>query len=159
ICWGRRHRITEVRPSSLFRSARQREGIVPIGANHPSIRFRMSGIAIRRRSSYLSRQDLTMDRQHSRQASHLDFEFSGEIWYWRGPSPYHFVTVPEAQSIEFKAIVPLVTYGWGMIPVQAQVGSTIFTTSLFHKNGRYVLPIKDSVRKAEGVEEGDQVTA
>src|SRR5215470_10441662 len=100
-----------------------------------------------------------MDRQPTKQASCLHFEFSGAIWYWRGPSPYHFLTVPEAQSKELKAIVHLVTYGWGMIPVQARIGSTRFTTSLFHKDGLYVLPIKDSVRKAEGVEEGDQVTA
>jgi hypothetical protein len=25
----------------------------------------------------------------------VDLEFSGEVWFWRGPSPYHFVTVPE----------------------------------------------------------------
>src|SRR5215813_8043913 len=100
-----------------------------------------------------------MDRQYTRQNSSMDFEFSGAIWYWRGPSPYHFLTVPEAQSSELKVIVPLVTYGWGMIPVQAQIGSTSFTTSLFHKDGLYILPIKDRVRKAEGVEEGDHVTA
>lgn len=89
----------------------------------------------------------------------MNFEFSGPIWYWRGPSPYHFLTVPEAQSSELKEIVHLVTYGWGMIPVQAHIGSTRFTTSLFHKDSLYVMPIKDSVRKAEGLEEGDQVTA
>ncbi|HLK55110.1 MAG TPA: DUF1905 domain-containing protein [Chthonomonadaceae bacterium] len=100
-----------------------------------------------------------MDRQNTRHVSYLDFEFSGAIWYWRGPSPYHFLTVPEAQSSELKEIAHLVTYGWGMIPVQARIGSTSFTTSLFHKNGLYVLPIKDSVRKAQGVEEGDHVTA
>jgi Domain of unknown function (DUF1905) len=100
-----------------------------------------------------------MDRPHTTQVSWLCFELSGTIWYWKGPSPYHFLTVPEAQSSELKAIVHLVTYGWGMIPVQARIGSTGFTTSLFRKDGLYVLPIKDSVRKAEGVEEGDQVTA
>jgi hypothetical protein len=89
----------------------------------------------------------------------MRFEFSGAIWYWRGPAPYHFLTVPEAQSKELKAIVHLLTYGWGMIPVQARIGQTEFTTSMFHKDGRYVLPVKDSVRKAEGVEEGDHVTA
>jgi len=89
----------------------------------------------------------------------MNFEFSGRIWYWRGPSPFHFLTVPEAQSSELKAVVHLVTYGWGMIPVQAQIGGTRFTTSLFYKDGLYVLPIKSSVRKAEGIEEGDYVTA
>jgi hypothetical protein len=100
-----------------------------------------------------------MDRQHTTQDSCTNFEISGAIWYWKGPSPYHFLTVPEAQSNELKAIVHLVTYGWGMIPVQAQIGSTRFTTSLFHKDGLYILPIKESIRKAEGVEEGDPVTA
>jgi hypothetical protein len=89
----------------------------------------------------------------------MNIEFSGAIWYWRGPSPYHFLTIPEAQSRELKAVVHLVTYGWGMIPVQAQIGRTRFTTSLFRKEGRYILPVKDSVRKAEGVDEGDLVTA
>jgi hypothetical protein len=89
----------------------------------------------------------------------MNIEFSGAIWYWRGPSPYHFLTIPEAQSRELKAVVHLVSYGWGMIPVQAQIGRTRFATSLFHKDGRYVLPVKDSVRKAEGVDEGDLVTA
>src|ERR1043166_2879177 len=98
-----------------------------------------------------------MDRRHTGQDSGMSFEFSGEIWYWRGPSPYHFLTIPEAQSRELKAIVSLVTYGWGMIPVQARIGSTRFTTSLFQKDGLYVLPLKYSVRKAEGIEEGDPV--
>lgn len=89
----------------------------------------------------------------------MHFRFSGVIWYWRGPSPYHFLTVPEAQSTELKAIVHLVTYGWGMIPVQSRIGRTNFTTSLYHKDGLYILPIKDMVRKAEGVGEGDRVTA
>jgi len=28
----------------------------------------------------------------------MDLEFTGKIFYWRGPSPYHFVTVPAEQS-------------------------------------------------------------
>ena len=100
-----------------------------------------------------------MDKQRTEQVSGLNFEFSGAVWYWKGPSPYHFLTVPQPQSSELKEIAPLVTYGWGMIPVHAQIGRTRFTTSLFHKDGLYVLPLKDSVRKAEGIEEGDHVTA
>lgn len=89
----------------------------------------------------------------------MQLEFSGEIWYWKGPAPFHFLTIPEEQSKELKAVAGLVTYGWGMIPVQAQIGTTRFTTSLFHKDGLYVLPVKDSVRKAERVGEGEHVTA
>lgn len=88
----------------------------------------------------------------------MDLAFSGEVWFWRGPSPYHFVTVPEDESAELQAISALVTYGWGMIPVELQVGSTQCATSLFPKNGGYLVPLKDMVREAEGIDVGDTVT-
>lgn len=88
----------------------------------------------------------------------MQFEFSGKIWYWRGPAPFHFVTVPEEQSEAIKAISSLVTYGWGMIPVQVRIGKTVWKTSLWPKDGLYVVPIKDSVRRAEDLYEGDEVT-
>ena len=88
----------------------------------------------------------------------MELEFSGEVWFWRGPSPYHFVTVPPDQSAELEAASALVTYGWGMIPVGARIGSTRWTTSLFPKNGGYVVPLKDRVRNAEGIDVGDTVT-
>ncbi len=88
----------------------------------------------------------------------MDLEFSGEVWSWRGPSPYHFVTVPEDECIELEAASALVTYGWGMIPVDARIGSTRWTTSLFPKDGGYVVPLKDLVRKAEGIEVHDMVS-
>jgi hypothetical protein len=88
----------------------------------------------------------------------MDFEFSGDIWYWRGPSPFYFVTVPAEQSLDLKAISGLVTYGWGVIPVHVRIGKTEWRTSLFPKAGLYLVPIKDSVRKAENLKEGDSVT-
>ena len=88
----------------------------------------------------------------------MDLEFSGEIWFWRGPSPFHFVTVPGPQSRELQAEAASLTYGWGMIPVQARIGGTDWTTSLYAKNGGYVVPVKDAVRRAEGLLLGDEVT-
>ena len=87
----------------------------------------------------------------------MDIEFNGKIWYWRGPSPYHFVTVPAEQSRDLKTISSLVTYGWGVIPVHAQIGETEWKTSLFPKDGLYLVPIKDSVRKAENLAADDEV--
>lgn len=87
----------------------------------------------------------------------MDLEFSGEVWFWRGPSPYHFVTVPEDESAALQATAALVTYGWGMIPVEARIGSTRWTTSLFPKDGGYVVPLKDLVRNAERIAVGDTV--
>ena len=88
----------------------------------------------------------------------MDLEFSAEVWFWRGPSPYHFVAVPEDESAELQETAALVTYGWGMIPVEVRIGSTRWTTSLFPKNGGYVVPIKDAVRRAEGLELGVEVS-
>ena len=85
------------------------------------------------------------------------FEFSGQIWYWRGPAPFHFVTVPDRQSEEIKDISGFVTYGWGMIPVEVRIGRTDWETALWPKDGLYIVPIKDSVRKAEKLELGDTV--
>ena len=87
----------------------------------------------------------------------MELEFSGEIWYWRGPSPFHFVTVPEGESQDIESVAADVTYGWGCIPVTARVGKTKFTTSLFPKDGGYVVPIKAAVRKSEKLELGDNV--
>jgi hypothetical protein len=88
----------------------------------------------------------------------MDMAFSGEIWFWRGPSPYHFVTVPDAECAELADVSALVSYGWGMIPVTAQIGATRWTTSLFPKDGGYVVPVKDAVRDAEHLEVGDTAT-
>ncbi len=88
----------------------------------------------------------------------MNIEINGEIWFWRGPAPWYFVTVPPDQAAEIKALSSAVTYGWGMIPVKARIGRTEWTTSLWPKDGLYIVPIKASVRRAERVEEGDVVT-
>jgi hypothetical protein len=88
----------------------------------------------------------------------MDLEFSGEIIEWRGPAPFYFVTVPDDQSAEIEAVASMITYGWGAIPVNARIGATEFTTSLFPKDERYLVPVKDAVRRAEGVGLGDKVT-
>jgi hypothetical protein len=88
----------------------------------------------------------------------MDLEFKGKIWFWRGPAPWFFVTVPEQQSRDINAISNIVTYGWGMIPVTVRIGNREWQTSLWPKDGLYIVPIKASVRKAENLEEGDEVT-
>jgi hypothetical protein len=88
----------------------------------------------------------------------MTFEFKGKLWYWKGPAPWYFVTVPAKQCRDLQAIVQLVTYGWGMIPVTVTIGKTTWTTSMFPKDGRYLVPIKASIRKAEQLEEGHTVT-
>lgn len=84
-------------------------------------------------------------------------EFEGKIFYWRGPSPFLFVAVPEEPSRGIKAISASVSYGWGVIPVQARIGKTEWKTSLFPKDGRYLVPIRVSVQKSEDLAVGDDV--
>ena len=88
----------------------------------------------------------------------MAIKFSGKIWFWRGPSPWFFVTVPADQSRDLEEISRLVTYGWGMIPVHVRIGRTEWKTSLFPKDGCYIVPIKESVREAEHLGEGDKVS-
>jgi hypothetical protein len=88
----------------------------------------------------------------------MTIEFDGEIWFWKGPAPWYFVTVPAEPCSDLKTIANDVTYGWGMIPVTCQLGDTEWTTSLFPKDGSYIVPLKTTVRKAEKLAEGDLVT-
>jgi hypothetical protein len=87
----------------------------------------------------------------------MNIQFVGDIWFWKGPAPWYFVTIPTEQCHDLSAISRFVTYGWGMIPVTARIGKTEWKTSLFPKDGRYILPVKASVRKAESLEEGASV--
>ena len=91
------------------------------------------------------------------QPTQLELHFGGEIWWWRGPSPYHFVTVPPAEVEAIRAVAPSVTYGWGMIPATVHIGESTFTTSLWPKDGGYIVPIKDKVRRDEDLELGDDI--
>ena len=88
----------------------------------------------------------------------LDLAFSGELWYWRGPAPFHFITMPDDPSAAVRAVSAIVSYGWGVIPVRVRIGATVWETSLFPKDGRYLVPIKDAVRKAERLVLGETIT-
>ncbi|HET6745340.1 MAG TPA: DUF1905 domain-containing protein [Candidatus Limnocylindria bacterium] len=88
----------------------------------------------------------------------LEVEFEGELFHWRGPSPYHFIRVPEGICEGIREVANAVSYGWGVIPVTIRIESTQFETSLFPKDGGYVVPIKDKVRLGEGLTLGDTVT-
>lgn len=88
----------------------------------------------------------------------MELQFTGVVWEWRGPAPYFFVTVPEQESLDLQELSADVSYGWGMIPVRVRLGETEWVTSLWPKDGGYVLPLKDAVRRAESIETGATVT-
>lgn len=84
--------------------------------------------------------------------------FTGTVIEWRGPAPFFFVALPPDLVETVRRAARLASYGWGVVPVQASVNDTAFTTSLFPKDGGYLLPLKVVVRKNAGVVLGDTVT-
>lgn len=88
----------------------------------------------------------------------MNLEFSAEMWFWKGPAPWYFVTVPDDECRALQSTASFVSYGWGMIPVSAHIGATGWATSLWPKDGRYIVPVKAGVRRAEGLDVGDTVT-
>ena len=87
----------------------------------------------------------------------MEFEFGGEVFEWRGPAPYYFVAVPEEEGVALRDVALAASYGWGMLPIRARIGSTEWKTSLWPKDGGYLLPLKDAVRKPAGLDAGDAV--
>lgn len=87
----------------------------------------------------------------------MDLEFSGPVFTWRGPAPYYYVAVPDDESADIRSVAAAASYGWGVIPVRVRLGEATFETSLFPKDGRYLVPLKAAVRRQTGVDEGDVV--
>ena len=86
-----------------------------------------------------------------------EIAFDAEIIEWRGPAPYLFAAIPDEHvgAIRYAALSE--SYGWGVVPVVARIGASDFTTSLFPRNGGYLLPVKVAVQREEGVGLGDRV--
>lgn len=88
----------------------------------------------------------------------LTFEYETTLVHWRGPAPYFFAPIPPEHGAEIRRISKLVTYGWGVIPVEAEIGGAVFRTSLFARDETYLLPVKNAVRRKIGVTAGDPVS-
>ena len=87
----------------------------------------------------------------------IELAFAAEVFHWRGPAPFVFVAVPEALAGEVSYAARTTSYGWGMVPVKAIIGGVRFTTSLFPKDGSYVLPLRVAVRKQAGIGLGETI--
>lgn len=86
----------------------------------------------------------------------MEFEFEGPVIEWRGPAPFFFVAIPEEESADIKFAAKGIEY-WGQVPVVVRINGTEFSTALFPKNGRYLLPLKAVVRTSAGCEVDDVV--
>lgn len=86
-----------------------------------------------------------------------ELQFQATVIYWRGPAPFFFARIPDEIGAEIGKVKKAASYGWGVIPVSATINEVSFQTSLFPKDGTYLLPIKDAVRRKIGVTADDEV--
>ncbi len=85
--------------------------------------------------------------------------FKAKLWVYPGDkAAWRFVTVPKVDSEKLRKTVKI-KRGFGSIRISAKVGKTKWDTSVFpdKKSGTYLLPIKASVRRTEGLEDGEVV--
>jgi hypothetical protein len=83
----------------------------------------------------------------------MEWSFTGEVIEWRGPAPYLFVAMTAEDSEDVKEEARGLIY-WGQVPVDVTIGDTEFTTALFPRDGRYLVPVKVAVQRAEAIGEG-----
>ena len=85
--------------------------------------------------------------------------FSAKLWPYPGDGSWHFITVPKKESEKVRGIAQKAKRGWGSVKVHAKIRKTVFATSVFPdtRSGTYLLPVKMSVRRTEGIDDGDLV--
>lgn len=85
----------------------------------------------------------------------LEFSFSGKMWIWQSETAtaWHFITLPQDMSEDIKTFTKHLARGFRSVKVDVRIGETRWKTSLFpsKEQGAYLLPIKKSVREAEGL--------
>ena len=82
----------------------------------------------------------------------MEWTFTGEVIEWRGPAPYLFVAMTPQDSEDLRDEARGLIY-WGQVPVRVTIGGSEFTTALFPRDGRYLVPVK-AVQRAEAIGEG-----
>lgn len=91
---------------------------------------------------------------------------AGPLWRWTGANgngTWHFITIDgeAGEALNGTALMRRLEKsigGFGSLKVKARIGDSTFTTSVFPaKQLGWLLPVKASVRKAEGIGEGDIV--
>lgn len=89
----------------------------------------------------------------------------GTLWRWTGGNggSWHFLSIDgeAGEALSGTALMRRLeglSRGFGSLRVQATIGENSFVTSVFpSKDEGWMLPVKASVRTAEGLEEGDKV--
>jgi hypothetical protein len=84
--------------------------------------------------------------------------FTSDLWEWSARDNWFFVSLPEAESADIRE-QPRPPRGFGSVRVRVTIGHSTWTTSMFPgvSGGSYALPVKASVRRAEGLAPGATV--
>ncbi len=86
------------------------------------------------------------------------FRIRGKVWRYPGPSGWYFINTGLKVAAAVRFFEDLQKVGWGYVKVSARVGRTEWETTLFpSKENDFLLAIKASVRKSEGIREGDLI--
>ena len=88
----------------------------------------------------------------------MEFRVTNPLFEWRGPAPFYFVAIDEADSAIIKSVAKEYSYGWGVIYVTVTIKERTWTTAVIPKDGRYLIPMKDAIRKAVGIELDEEVS-
>lgn len=93
---------------------------------------------------------------------HKKYLFKAAIWrYSSEAASWYFVYLPAEIAKAIKELVlekKIRTKGFGFVPIEARVGKSAWTTTLFpSKKGEYLLSINKKVRNEEELDEGDNV--
>jgi len=88
----------------------------------------------------------------------VQFEIRGTVIEWRGPAPFYFLPTPIEVTEEIELYKRELTYGWGVIPATITIGTVSVTTALIPKDGNFYIPLKDAVRKPNGISVGSKIS-
>jgi hypothetical protein len=88
-----------------------------------------------------------------------NFEFKSDIFIYPGEAGWHFLTVPTETASVISERFSDLKKGFGSLKVNVTIGNSTWPTSIFpdRKSGTYLLPLKASIRKAEGLKPGQKV--
>jgi hypothetical protein len=82
------------------------------------------------------------------------------LQFWsNGEGGSHFISLPEAESLEIRAHAFMNPRGFRSVRVECTVGDIIWRTSVFpQKSGGYFLPVKIDVCRRAGLVAREDVT-
>lgn len=107
-------------------------------------------------SEKLNFKATSLSRTVMNKAKIKKYKFKGKIWKYKGPSSWHFFTLPKKLSRVIRKNHGSAEEGWGRLRVEACINKTEWQTAIWYdtKFRSYLLPVKAAVRKREDIEIG-----